>query len=122
MLAICFADILPLNVYGCGHVNVKTTGTRPPATTALALLCKEKFKTAGCSEENYVDLIDHLIWRGAHRIRFFCFVSAVHDHLLQEDGDVNMADLAFLLLVLVSEIIITYALRASAPRVVCAFF
>ena len=27
-------------------MNVKTTGTRPPATTALAMLCKEKFKAA----------------------------------------------------------------------------
>ena len=34
-------------------------------------------------------------------------LSAGYDHLLQEDGDVNMADPAFLLLVLVSEIIIT---------------
>ena len=41
------------------------------------------------------------------------FLSAGYDHLLQEDGDVNMADPAFLLLLLllllllVSEIIIT---------------
>ena len=80
MFAISFADILLLNVYGVGHVNVKTTGTRPPATTALSMLCKEKFNMA-----------------------------AVHDHLLQEDGDVNMAALW------------SRAWCASVSRVDCAF-
>ena len=60
-----FIAVLRLTKVGFGHMDVKTTGERPTATTAFAMLCRQKLKAHGVKTELYVSLVRHMVEHGA---------------------------------------------------------
>jgi len=49
-----------------GDIDVKTTGTRPVATTAFSMLCKQQLNANGCTPGKYIELVEHMLAAGAN--------------------------------------------------------